>query len=90
MNNIIRKEDRTRLYFIKRNNPAVTRVLLCTKALTGVGAAIALGSHLLKGNCALLVNLVTTKIKKRAGIIKVEEKMRHPLKNNDATNQKRQ
>jgi len=30
--------------------PAVTKVELCTKALTGVGAAIAAGSHLIKGH----------------------------------------
>jgi hypothetical protein len=35
--------------------PAVTKVLLCTSALTGVGAAIAAGSQLIKGNWALLV-----------------------------------
>lgn len=38
-----------------RNNPAVTRVLLCTKAETGVGASIARGSHIENGYCALLV-----------------------------------
>lgn len=32
-----------------RNTPAVTRVEECTKALTGVGAAIAAGSQLEKG-----------------------------------------
>jgi len=40
---------------IKIQIPAVTRVELCTKALTGVGAAIAAGSQLVKGHCALLV-----------------------------------
>jgi len=35
--------------------PAVTKVELCTKALTGVGAAMAAGSHLANGHCALLV-----------------------------------
>jgi hypothetical protein len=35
--------------------PAVTKVDLCTKDLTGVGAAMAAGSHLVKGTCALLV-----------------------------------
>jgi hypothetical protein len=55
-----------------------------------VGADIALGSHLLKGNCALFVKLVTTRIKNKAGRMKVEEKMRQPLKNKEATNQNRQ
>jgi hypothetical protein len=45
----------------KRNKPAVTKVLLCTKELTGVGAAIARGSQPQKGNCALLVNPVKSK-----------------------------
>ena len=34
---------------IRRNTPAVTRVDECTSADTGVGAAIAAGSHLEKG-----------------------------------------
>ena len=38
-----------------KNSPAVTRVLLCTKAETGVGASIARGSHIEKGYCALFV-----------------------------------
>ena len=37
------------------NTPAVTNVEEWTKALTGVGAAIAAGSHLEKGIWALLV-----------------------------------
>ena len=44
--------------------PAVTRVLLCTKALTGVGAAIAAGNHLINGNWALLVKAAITQKKK--------------------------
>ena len=43
--------------------PAVTSVDECTKALTGVGAAIAAGSQDLKGYCALLVSPATIKIK---------------------------
>lgn len=35
--------------------PATTRVLLCTRALTGVGASIAMGNQKVKGNWALLV-----------------------------------
>jgi hypothetical protein len=46
------------LKFINKIKPAVTRVLLCTSDLTGVGALIALGSHLLNGNWALLVKAV--------------------------------
>lgn len=38
-----------------RNSPAVTRVLLCTRAETGVGASIASGSHMEKGYWALFV-----------------------------------
>ena len=37
--------------------PAVTRVDECTRADTGVGAAMAAGSQAVKGNCALLVIL---------------------------------
>ena len=40
---------------IIRNTPAVTNVDECTRADTGVGAAIAAGSHAEKGICALLV-----------------------------------
>jgi len=46
----------TQLNLIKRYSPAVTKVEECTKAETGVGALIAAGSHLIKGNCALLVH----------------------------------
>lgn len=38
-----------------KNTPAVTSVEEWTKALTGVGAAIAAGNQLEKGICALLV-----------------------------------
>lgn len=38
--------------------PAVTKVELWTRALTGVGAAMAAGSQLVKGTCALLVQAV--------------------------------
>jgi hypothetical protein len=50
--------------FIKRTSPAVTRVLLCTRALTGVGALIAFGNQLLKGNWALFVNPLKKKKKR--------------------------
>ena len=43
------------LYLIKIKMPAVTRVLEWTRALVGVGAAIAWGNHELKGNWALFV-----------------------------------
>lgn len=87
---IIIKEDKTILYFINKNKPAVTSVLLWTKALTGVGADIALGSHLLKGNWALLVKLVSTRIKNRAETINIEEKIKQPLKNKEDINQNKQ
>lgn len=41
--------------------PAVTSVEECTKADTGVGAAMAAGSHALKGSCALFVQAATIK-----------------------------
>jgi len=40
---------------MERNTPAVTKVEECTKALTGVGAAIAAGNQALKGTWALFV-----------------------------------
>jgi UDP-N-acetylmuramyl pentapeptide phosphotransferase/UDP-N-acetylglucosamine-1-phosphate transferase len=43
--------------------PAVTKVEECTREETGVGAAIAAGSHLLKGNWALLVIAVLMTIR---------------------------
>lgn len=46
----------------KKNTPAVTKVDECTKEETGVGAAMAKGSHLEKGSCALFVNLAKIKI----------------------------
>lgn len=55
---------------INSQTPAVTRVDLCTKALTGVGAAIAAGSQLIKGHWALLV---------RAKILKVRAKIPLPI-----------
>jgi hypothetical protein len=39
--------------------PAVTRVDECTRADTGVGAAIAAGNHLENGICALFVIAVS-------------------------------
>jgi len=51
------------LKFINKIKPAVTNVLLWTKDLTGVGALIALGNHLLNGNWALLVKAVNNNIK---------------------------
>lgn len=50
----------------KIKTPAVTSVEECTSAETGVGAAIAAGSHLEKGNCALFVkaaNIIRSVIK---------------------------
>jgi len=47
---------------INTYTPAVTRVDECTKADTGVGAAIAAGSHELNGSCALLVHAAITRI----------------------------
>lgn len=49
---------------ITRKIPAVTRVEECTRAETGVGAAIAAGSHLEKGIWALLV--IAAKVIERA------------------------
>lgn len=50
---------------IKRKTPAVTRVEECTRALTGVGAAIAAGSQLENGSWALLVIAANIIIKAR-------------------------
>ena len=50
-----------------RNNkytPAVTSVEECTRADTGVGAAMAAGSQALKGTCALFVIVATIKVTK--------------------------
>lgn len=59
---IIRRKGENQAVFVKygrnrirRNTPAVTKVDECTKALTGVGAAIAAGSHGEKGIWALFV-----------------------------------
>lgn len=41
--------DQKKEYFISKKRPAVTRVELCTKEETGVGALIAIGNQLLKG-----------------------------------------
>jgi len=46
----------TQLNLIKRYKPAVTKVEEWTKAEIGVGALMAAGSHLIKGNWALLVH----------------------------------
>lgn len=59
---------RTGLNRIKRYTPAVTSVEECTRALTGVGAAIAAGSQAEKGIWALLVTLA--KIINTAGNLK--------------------
>jgi hypothetical protein len=48
-------EFKNKLNRINKNTPAVTSVDECTRALTGVGAAIAAGSHLENGICALFV-----------------------------------
>ena len=47
--------DREGVNRISRYTPAVTRVDECTRAETGVGAAMAAGSHAEKGICADLV-----------------------------------
>ena len=46
--------------FSAKKIPAVTRVEEWTKADTGVGAAIALGSQSIKGNCALFESIRIT------------------------------
>ena len=53
---------------ITRYTPAVTKVEECTKADTGVGAAIAAGNHAEKGIWALLVIPATIKIKEETSI----------------------
>lgn len=68
------KNLKTKLQYLKfiknlkfniKIRPAVTKVLLWTRALTGVGALIALGNHLLKGNWALFVKPVNKTIRKK-------------------------
>jgi len=64
---IKRIQHRYILICLNRTNnqtPAVTKVELCTRALTGVGAAIAAGSHLVKGIWALLVKVTSTNVRK--------------------------
>ena len=51
------KKKITERIFNANKIPAVTKVEECTIAEIGVGADIAAGSHLEKGNCALLVKL---------------------------------
>lgn len=48
------------LYRTIKYTPAVTKVEECTRADTGVGAAMAAGSHAEKGICALLVQAAAT------------------------------
>lgn len=64
INNALTKDILACLKRTKSQTPAVTRVELCTKALTGVGAAIAAGNQLVKGTCALLVKVTRIKQKK--------------------------
>jgi len=62
---------------LKLNNrikPAVTKVLLCTRELTGVGALIAFGNHPLNGNWALFVKEVKIKREIIIWFKKIEEK----------------
>jgi hypothetical protein len=52
---------------MSKYTPAVTRVEECTKAETGVGAAIAAGSQAENGICALLVHAaIKTKVDRLA------------------------
>lgn len=52
---------------MRRNTPAVTRVDEWTRAETGVGAAIAAGSHLENGIWALLVRAARAMARRRGG-----------------------
>jgi len=65
INQITIEKDVKRPNRIKSQIPAVTKVELWTKALTGVGAAIAAGSHLIKGHWALLVKAKAEKTNPR-------------------------
>lgn len=73
---------KTCLKRINNQIPAVTKVELCTKALTGVGAAIAAGNHLVKGTWALLVIVKIIKI-----IVIITLKDLPIIKNEDWINQ---
>jgi hypothetical protein len=69
------------------HRPAVTRVLLCTKALTGVGAAMAAGNHLINGNWALLVNAAITQRKKhQKGQLDCQLKQSFPINTKTGNN----
>lgn len=57
---------------MRTNTPAVTRVDECTKAETGVGAAMAAGSQLENGICALLVIAATDRYR-MSELLGVEE-----------------
>ena len=58
--------------FSRKKIPAVTRVEEWTNALIGVGALIALGSHAINGNTALLVE--ANKNKNSKGWKKIDNK----------------
>lgn len=67
----------------KINTPAVTKVDECTKAEIGVGAAIAIGNHAEKGNCALFEEAANiNKIKGIVGISQFIEKLQDFIINN--------
>ena len=67
--------------------PATTRVLLCTRALTGVGASIAIGNQKVKGNWALLVKEHTDRISNQTlNRVSLLEKRKH-LTNNTSIKQ---
>jgi len=63
----------------------VTSVLLWTKALTGVGALIALGNQPENGNCALFVEDIRNKNK----LIKPKTSSEKKLNNNKKTKAKK-
>ena len=52
-------------HFMKTKMPAVTRVVECTRAETGVGADIAAGNQHERGNCAPFVNAITDSTTKK-------------------------
>lgn len=71
------------------HTPAVTKVELWTKALTGVGAAIAAGNHLINGHWALFVRAKAKNIRLKIKLLR-KKKHFHILKFNNKNTVKAQ
>jgi len=69
----ITETERTAHICSNRKIPAVTKVEEWTNEETGVGAAIAMGSHELKGNCADFVIAVLSTIRPSVASFRVDD-----------------